>query len=90
MLSASPRYVPGHFFSLKQGLLNRRRAATHWHYAALLQQRFPALQVDADAIFVQDGRFWTSAGVTAAIDLTLAFVEQDFGRDLALGVSAQS
>lgn len=77
----------GSFFLAEAGLLNRRRAATHWHYAALLQQRFPALQVDADAIFVQDGRFWTSAGVTAAIDLTLAFVEQDFGRDLALGVA---
>lgn len=77
----------GSFFLAEAGLLDHRRAATHWNYAPLLQQRFPTLQVDADAIFVQDGPFWTSAGVTAAIDLTLAFVEQDFGRDLALGVA---
>lgn len=77
----------GSFFLAKAGLLDQRRAATHWHYAPLLQERFPALEVDADAIFVQDGPFWSCAGVTAAIDLALAFVEQDTGRDLALAVA---
>ncbi|WEF24872.1 GlxA family transcriptional regulator [Paracoccus sp. S3-43] len=77
----------GSFFLAAAGLLDRRRAATHWSVADLLRRRFPHVRVDADAIFVQDGSLWTSAGVTAAIDLALAFVEQDFGRDLALAVA---
>lgn len=77
----------GSFFLAAAGLLDGRRATTHWSVAALLQRRFPKVQVDADAIFVQDGALWTSAGVTAAIDLSLAFVEQDFGRNLALAVA---
>lgn len=77
----------GSFFLAEAGLLEGQRAATHWNYAERLRQRYPEIDVDADAIFVQAGRFWTSAGVTAAIDLTLAFVEQDYGRDIALGVA---
>lgn len=77
----------GSFFLAEAGLLHGRRAATHWNFADRLQARFAGVRVDADAIFVQDGNLWTSAGVTAAIDLTLAFVEQDFGRDLALEVA---
>lgn len=77
----------GSFFLAAAGVLDRRRATTHWSVADLLRQRFPKVRVDADAIFVQDGSLWTSAGVTAAIDLALAFVEQDFGRDLALTVA---
>ncbi|WP_163852140.1 GlxA family transcriptional regulator [Pseudooceanicola aestuarii] len=77
----------GSFFLAEAGLLEDKRAATHWNYADRLRQRFPRVEVDADAIFVQAGRFWTSAGVTAAIDLTLAFVEQDYGRDIALAVA---
>ena len=77
----------GSFFLAEAGLLDGQRAATHWNYADRLRQRFPGVEVDADAIFVQSGRFWTSAGVTAAIDLTLAFVEQDYGRDIALAVA---
>lgn len=77
----------GSFFLAEAGLLDGQRAATHWNYAARLQQRFPEVEVDADAIFAQAGCFWTSAGVTAAIDLTLAFVEQDYGRDIALAVA---
>lgn len=77
----------GSFFLAAAGLLTDKRAATHWNFAELLQRRFPSVKVDADAIFVQDGNIWTSAGVSAAIDLTLAFVEQDFGRDLALDVA---
>lgn len=77
----------GSFFLAAAGLLAGRRCATHWNHAARLQQLFPDLEVDADAIFVHDGTLWSSAGVTAAIDLALAFVEQDFGRDLALRVA---
>ncbi len=77
----------GSFFVAAAGVLDGRCAATHWSVAELLQSRFPKVRVDADAIFVQDGSLWTSAGVTAAIDLALAFVEQDFGRDLALAVA---
>lgn len=77
----------GSFFLAEAGLLEGQSAATHWNYADRLRQRFPKLQVDPDAIFVQAGNFWTSAGVTAAIDLTLAFVEQDYGRDIALAVA---
>lgn len=77
----------GSFFLAAAGVLDGRRAATHWSVAELLQARFPKVQVDADAIFVQDGSLWTSAGVTAGIDLALAFVEQDFGHDLALAVA---
>ncbi|MEP4037564.1 helix-turn-helix domain-containing protein [Pseudophaeobacter sp.] len=77
----------GSFILAAAGLLDGRRAATHWNYAARLQKLFPEVDVDADAIFLQDGPLWTSAGVTAAIDLALAFVEQDFGRDIALQVA---
>lgn len=78
----------GTFFLAAAGVLDGRRATTHWSTAALLQQRFPALDVDADAIFVRSGNIWTSAGVTAGIDLALAFVEEDFGRELALEVAS--
>ncbi|GAA4228695.1 transcriptional regulator GlxA family with amidase domain [Sagittula marina] len=77
----------GSFFLAEAGLLDGQRAATHWNYAARMRLRFPDVSVDADAIFVQAGNFWTSAGVTAAIDLALAFVEQDYGRDIALAVA---
>ncbi|MBE3640263.1 GlxA family transcriptional regulator [Mangrovicoccus algicola] len=77
----------GSFFLAEAGLLDGMRAATHWKYAERLRLRYPRVEVDADAIFLQAGRFWTSAGVTAAIDLTLAFVEQDHGRDIALAVA---
>ncbi|GHG88063.1 GlxA family transcriptional regulator [Pseudodonghicola xiamenensis] len=77
----------GSFFLAEAGLLDGKRAATHWKYADQLHQRFAEVDVDADAIFLQAGGFWTSAGVTAAIDLTLAFVEQDYGRDIALAVA---
>ncbi len=69
------------------GVLDGRRAATHWSYCAELAERFPAVQVEADPIFVRDGPVWTSAGVTAGIDLALALVEEDLGRDMALAVA---
>lgn len=77
----------GSFFLAAAGLLDGRRAATHWSVAALLQQRYPGVDVDADAIYVRDGHLWTSAGVTAGIDLALAVVEEDFGHAIALDVA---
>ncbi|WCM94924.1 GlxA family transcriptional regulator [Acidovorax sp. NCPPB 2350] len=77
----------GCFFLAAAGLLDGRRAATHWGVADLLRQRHPAIEVDPDAIYVRDGHLWTSAGVTAGIDLALALVEEDFGHALALEVA---
>lgn len=69
------------------GLLKGRRAATHWAYAPTMRQRFPDVGVDDDAIYVRDGKFWTSAGVTAGMDLALALIEEDLGRDMALALA---
>src|SRR5579864_434168 len=77
----------GSFLLAEVGLLNRRRAATHWMHASLLAARYPLVTVEPDAIFVKDGRFWSSAGVTAGIDLALALIEQDAGRELAINVA---
>ena len=80
--------VPGTFLLAAAGILDGRRAATHWMYCAKLAQRFPAVRVEPDPIFVTDGPVWTSAGVTAGIDLALALVEEDLGRSVALAVRA--
>ncbi len=77
----------GAFLLATAGVLDGRRAATHWSLCAELAQRFPAVQVELDPIFVRDGPAWTSAGVTAGIDLALALVEQDLGRAAALAVA---
>ncbi|GAA3653278.1 DJ-1/PfpI family protein [Nonomuraea antimicrobica] len=69
------------------GLLDGRRVTTHWHQAQTLAARFPDIVVDPDPIFIRDGNIATSAGVTAALDLTLAFVEEDNGAELARTVS---
>jgi transcriptional regulator GlxA family with amidase domain len=69
------------------GLLDGRRAATHWKLARQLAARFPEVSVDAAAIFVTDGAYTTSAGVTAGIDLTLSLIEQDHGPTLARDVA---
>ncbi|MEV5436991.1 GlxA family transcriptional regulator [Streptomyces sp. NPDC052682] len=66
------------------GLLDGRRATTHWAYCAELARDHPAVEVDPDPIYVRDGPVATSAGVTAGIDLALALVEEDLGRDVAL------
>lgn len=79
----------GAFFLAAAGALTGKRATTHWAVAQQLQARHPQVAVDADAIFVQAGNIWTSAGVTAGIDLALAFVEEDFGRRLALEVATE-
>jgi transcriptional regulator GlxA family with amidase domain len=68
-------------------MLDGRRATTHWQWGAKLAQRFPAIRVEPDPIFLCDGSVWTSAGVTAGIDLALALVEADLGRAVALAVA---
>ena len=65
------------------GLLEGRRATTHWRRCGALARDFPGICVEADRIFVRDGKFWTSAGITAGIDLALALVEDDLGEDVA-------
>lgn len=69
------------------GLLDGHRATTHWVVAEHLARTYPAVEVDPDPIFVRDGKLATSAGVTAGIDLSLALVEEDFGRQIALTVA---
>ncbi|QJW35439.1 GlxA family transcriptional regulator [Cellulosimicrobium protaetiae] len=69
------------------GLLDGRRATTHWHYADQLARDFPAVHVDPAPIYVRDGDVYTSAGVTSGLDLTLALVEEDHGPDLARRVA---
>ncbi|PRE45436.1 GlxA family transcriptional regulator [Burkholderia multivorans] len=74
-------------FLAASGFLDGKRATTHWSVTALLAGRYPKVRVGPDAIFLQEGTVWTSAGVSAAIDLALAFVEHDHGRDLALKIA---
>jgi transcriptional regulator GlxA family with amidase domain len=69
------------------GILDGKRAATHWRYCPRLQDSFPNIRVEPNAIFVQDGRVWSSAGVSAGIDLALAMIEEDFGHTTALDVA---
>jgi transcriptional regulator GlxA family with amidase domain len=69
------------------GLLNDRRATTHWAYARDFRNRFPNVKLEEDRIFIIDGSIWTSAGCTACIDLALAMLEKDAGKDLARAVS---
>ena len=77
----------GAFLLGAAGLLDGRRAVTHWEFCAELQRRHPRAEIDPDPIFIHDRGVWTSAGVTAGIDLALALVEQDHGRALALAVA---
>jgi transcriptional regulator GlxA family with amidase domain len=77
----------GAFLLAEAGLLDGRRAATHWSATERLAERHPAIDVDPDSIFVRDGDVWTSAGVTAGIDLALALVEDDHGHATALEVA---
>ena len=79
----------GAFLLASMGLLDGRRAATHWQRGAEFRERFPKVRLEIDPIFVRDGHIWTSAGVTAGIDLCLALVEEDLGHDMALEVARQ-
>ena len=69
------------------GLLDNRRATTHWWWCPVLSKNYPAVEVDANAIYVRDGKVWTSAGVTAGMDLALALLAEDWGQDVALQVA---
>lgn len=71
------------------GLLDGRRVTTHWRWATEVAKRFPKLMVESNALFIKDGSFYTSAGVTAGIDLALALIEEDFGSKMALTVARE-
>lgn len=77
----------GAFALAEAGLLDGRRATTHWNFAQELQRRYPRIQVQPDRIFIQDGPVWTSAGMTAGIDLVLALVEEDLGAEIARAIA---
>lgn len=77
----------GAFLLAEAGLLDGVRIATHWEAAPVLTQRYPTIRVEADPVFVRDGRMWSSAGFTAALDLVLAIVEEDHGHDVAMRVT---
>lgn len=79
----------GAFVLADTGLLNGRRATTHWGQAHALAQNYPEVIVEEDRIFINDGHVWTSAGMTAGVDLALALVEADFGGDVAREASRQ-
>jgi transcriptional regulator GlxA family with amidase domain len=79
----------GAFLLAEAGLLRGRRATTHWRAARRLQQRHPEVKVESDRIFVRDGALWSSAGVTAGIDLALALIEADHGIDVARQVARE-
>ena len=90
--AASRRYgsvCSGAFLLAAAGLLDGRRVTTHWAVAEALARRYPAVLVEPDAIHLRDGRLRTAAGVTAGLDLALALVEEDLGRDLAMRVAGQ-
>ncbi|GAN79560.1 GlxA family transcriptional regulator [Acidocella aminolytica] len=79
----------GAFLLAEVGLLAGRRATTHWRVAHLLQREYPAVRVEADHIFIADRGVWTSAGITAGIDLALALIEADHGIEVARGVARE-
>lgn len=90
MCQRAPRYgsiCNGTFLLARAGLLQDATVTTHWNDAPALAARYPALRVDADRLYVQDGRLHTSAGVTAGIDLALYLLAQDVGQDVALNVA---
>lgn len=80
----------GAFFLAEAGVLDGRKASTHWSVSQKMARAYPDIEVTDDSIFVRQGRIWTSAGVTAALDLVLALVEEDLGRDIALAVARDS
>jgi transcriptional regulator GlxA family with amidase domain len=77
----------GGFVLAEAGLLAQRRATTHWAFAQAMQRRFPDIRVEDDRIYIVDGPVWTSAGMTAGLDLALAMVEKDLGAEVARSVA---
>jgi transcriptional regulator GlxA family with amidase domain len=79
----------GAFILAAAGLAENKRLATHWAYCDRLALQYPNIHVERDAIFIEDGGLWSSAGISSGLDLALAMVEQDHGRDIALMVARQ-
>jgi len=79
----------GTFFLAKAGILQGKKATSHWDMCEILARKYPQITVESDPIFVKDGNVYTSAGISAGMDLALALVEEDFGRSLALEVAKQ-
>jgi transcriptional regulator GlxA family with amidase domain len=77
----------GAFLLAAAGLLDGHRATTHWRYAGELQRRYPPIKVDADRIFTREDDIWTSAGITAGIDLALAMIEEDCGIEISKAIA---
>jgi len=77
----------GAFLLAASGILDGRRATTHWRYAPKLQAMYPGVRVDGDRIFLEEAGVWTSAGMTAGIDMTMALIEQDLGREISRAVA---
>lgn len=79
----------GAFFLARAGLLEGKRAATHWMICDAFQQQFPDVHVDRESLFVHHDAIWTSAGVTAGIDMAMALVEEDCGREISMSVAQE-
>jgi transcriptional regulator GlxA family with amidase domain len=77
----------GAFFLAKLGLLDGKRVTTHWGFCPLLQKMYPKLEVISNEIFIKDGNTYTSAGITAGMDLSLALIEEDVGKEIAMSVA---
>jgi transcriptional regulator GlxA family with amidase domain len=77
----------GAFILAAAGLLNHRRVTTHWQFSELLASLYPSVQVESNLLFARDGNIYTSGGITAGIDLALALVEDDLGREITLAVA---
>jgi transcriptional regulator GlxA family with amidase domain len=77
----------GAFLLAASGVLDGRRATTHWRFAAKLQAMYPKVQVEGDRVFLNERGVWTSAGMTAGIDMTLTLIEEDVGREIARAVA---
>lgn len=79
----------GAFLLARTGLLDNKRAATHWAMCDMLREQHPSIAVDSDAIFIREDEIWTSAGVSAGIDVALALIETDCGREIAMEVARE-
>jgi transcriptional regulator GlxA family with amidase domain len=77
----------GAFFLAELGLLDGMKVTTHWVFSKLLQDRYPELEVQPDSLYIKQGRTYTSAGITAGMDLSLTLVEEDCGKDIAMAVA---
>ena len=79
----------GTFVMARLGLIEAKKVTTHWRYTVELQEKFPHLTVDSNALFVKDGNYWSSAGITAGIDMALAMITEDCGAAISASVARQ-